>query len=599
MAGLDPARDLPRSVACCGKVAFQALSSWSAGKELVEQHAACAVLVPLTRLLLKDPDYRAFVEACVEQASEREEFRFYLHLVDLSFQQFADLARADDLAGRLADTVNIPGSSGAEALVAIDAGLAAFLKDLADIEDAPRCRGRLLRFFAAVSALSAPLGVGALGLVALSAVGQATARPAPGGTLGALVAAGEGYLLLTTVFLILAQREYRWPLILAAVATGGLIPGTAPSASPCWAGSAWPWEPTTADGHGGNFPGGSGRHASREPGAGRETARMRGRRPSGILYQGHVLPRRRSVFLSYARRTWCEDIVRELRSHLRQHRTECFLDIADIELGVSWRHALENGIRRATLVVFFDQDEPRKPPRLWHRAELLTAEALRARTGLPTLVVVTPESAGPVNLAVYREKLKALTGCADFHIVPLSAQRTAAFARTIAETPPAPAGGAGRPLFDLFAVWPAVLFLGTLLPALSWLSMLLFLSHLSLALPVAKLVLPLLGSSLPIPFGALSAMLFLAAGSGFRGGLHSRYETAVPLVRTRPAFFPVLAALHVAAGASVLVHAAAGWWILSAAGFLLGFVSLDHAVRSVAGGPAGPACDMRGVPQRM
>ncbi|MFO1491025.1 MAG: toll/interleukin-1 receptor domain-containing protein, partial [Kiritimatiellia bacterium] len=331
----------------------------------------------------------------------------------------------------------------------------------------------------------------------------------------------------------------------------------------------------------------------------RETARMRGRRPSGILYQGHVLPRRRSVFLSYARRTWCEDIVRELRSHLRQHRTECFLDIADIELGVSWRHALENGIRRATLVVFFDQDEPRKPPRLWHRAELLTAEALRARTGLPTLVVVTPESAGPVNLAVYREKLKALTGCADFHIVPLSAQRTAAFARTIAETPPAPAGGAGRPLFDLFAVWPAVLFLGTLLPALSWLSMLLFLSHLSLALPVAKLVLPLLGSSLPIPFGALSAMLFLAAGSGFRGGLHSRYETAVPLVRTRPAFFPVLAALHVAAGASVLVHAAAGWWILSAAGFLLGFVSLDHAVRSVAGGPAGPACDMRGVPQRM
>jgi hypothetical protein len=572
IAGLDPPRDLPLAFTNCTRGAFLPISSWAAGTKAVREQAPCAVIVPLSRQLLQVAGYQGFVTECLARASEHEEFRFYVYLVDLDFPAFVELTRSNSLLGELADTVNMPSATGSTALVAIDTSLAQFFRHLDDIEDAPRCRMRLLRCFAVVSALSVPLAVGAVGAFALSAALCLTATPAPGGIRGSLVEAGNSYFLLTAVLLIVAQRRFRWLLIPAASVAAGLHHAFGTSAIPLLGGlglalgtdycrRSWiRLSPVHLCSRIGPTP--------QKPPVLRKMIH--------ILHHGHVFPAHRAVFLSYARRTWCDGVVRELRCHLRQLKTECFLDIADIELGASWRRALEDGIRRATVMVFFDQDEPQEPPRLWHRVELITAAALRARTGLPRIVVVTPETAGTATIEMYRVKLGSLAGLADFHIVPLSPQRTAAFARTIAETPVDPSGGAGHPLFDLLAVWPAVFSCAAVLAGISWLGMVLFLTRLSLALSLAGVLLPVLGFELRIPAGILSVLLCLAAGFGFRAWLHSLYEAPLPLIRSQHPAFLVIATMNITIGVIVLATADPEWWIMSAACFLLAFVGLDH-----------------------
>ncbi|HQF88690.1 MAG TPA: toll/interleukin-1 receptor domain-containing protein [Acidobacteriota bacterium] len=551
---------------------FSLIHWWEWGEQYLRDSSdVAAVIVPVSRELLADASYRGFLQGCRRIAERNAAFRLYLLPHAMTLDELFQEARQDPGLAEVVDTVNISTQTGDALFAEIDASLNGFLDALDDIRDAPKHR-RLMRAVLAPFALGSMAGT-AGGLVAAGLILLIVTGVLPAALLrehGEALALGCGYFGGTALLTAVATRRFRllpaaWiglmafaafraPLDWRWLAAGLLLALALDHLRRRWI-MLLPLAITAADG----------------------TVAVRlGRRLAG-LFGGTLWPRQRQVFISYARRTWADPTVRRLRTCFQDLDVACFLDISDIELGSSWRFALEEGIRQSTLFLFFDDGETGKPLRHWHQAELVTASNCRSRTGFPSIAVVTQQAEGVQPLQLYKSRLARYLAGADYRIVPLAADAVDRFARNVTDAPIRPHGpvGPSNIWWDSFvgvAVQaPLMLLMAGLATAANLVRML------GLPAVAAAVVGMYLGHDLrhwlnhPICLG----LLWLAVGFNARRVLHLRFEARAPH-RSKG-----LAGLLVSL---ILLALAATWLTMGgvplavtfyATAGLLGFASLD------------------------
>ena len=555
---------------------FSFIHSWDWGEQYLRDSSdVAAVIAPISRELLADASYRVFLQACQRMAERNAAFRLYLLPHAMTLDELFQEARQDPGLTEVVDTVNISTQTGDALIAAIDTSLNVFLDALDDIRDAPKYR-RLMRAVLAPFALGSMVGtVGGLTAAVLTLLIAAGVLPAAFlRNHGEALALGCGYLggtaLLTAVATcrfrllpvawigLMVVAAFRAPLDWRWLAAGLLLALALDHLRRRWI-MLLPLAITAADG----------------------TAATRwGRRLVG-LFGGTLWPRRRQVFISYARRTWADPTVRQLRTCFQELDVACFLDISDIELGSSWRFALEEGIRQSTLFLFFDDGETGKPLRHWHQAELITASNCRNRMGFPSIAVVTPQAEGVQPLQLYKSRLARYLAGADYRILPLATDQVERFARNVTDAPVRPHGpvGPSNIWWDSFAGVAVQAPLMLLMVCLATVANLVrTLGLLAVAAAVAGMY---MGHDLRhwLNHPICLSLLWLAVGFNARRVLHLRFE-AKPPFRSKGLASNLISLVLLALAATCLTteglplalafYATAG---------LLGFASLDFYAR--------------------
>jgi hypothetical protein len=472
----------------------------------------------------------------------------------------------------IVDTINISAKEGDSALSEIDISLAKFLDELHDIHIAGKFRKILLWFFGVFATASFVLTLLALLcaiIVLLISLGLFSySLPS---IISSVLALGVGASFCSSLLFTIANRRLRllpftWgiPLVVASIllsldwkwiAVGGILAFSTDHFRRRWM-SLLPIKLSF------------GQEASPSKSF-----------PSALrLFGGKLWPGDRKIFISYARRGWADPFVRQLRLQLDKMNVNCFLDIESIELGSSWRFALEEGIRRSSLFLFFDQAENDQPPRLWHRAELATASLLQSRTGFPAIAIVTPQEKviEPVRLSLNR--FSGLLVGENLRIIPLSPSQIESLARNIGTTPIRPHGviGASDPISDLLVI---IFFQGPVLFFLLALCQLanlcLFLAPLALLLFFVFLRMDSYGF---LESKVLSSMIWLCIGVAFRGSLHFLFEAKPRYAKKYSTVCAINTSLLLPVALFTSLNSTVFYFVCYLALLLLGFVALDLSV---------------------
>jgi len=409
--GVDPAVRLPLTRAAHPQLKVETFADWgdarlkmnsprSASSSPGSALPPCAAVAPLCRDLAAEEDYLAFLDAARKTAAQDETFRLYL--VPEHGSKLDDIVMDPDAAPSLleiVDSIHLPTACGEEAWTEIDHALNAHLMQLTDLEDLVGYRRRLQRILAAAALLSVP----ALLLAVIA--GAISLAPAlwPAIDLGqlpasahSLLSAGLGILLLECLLLAVTNHRQRMPLLLILGLLLWRLPALPVAWPPLITGLALAlalgllrrrWLLLLPLSLPGIDVGDSGRAGW--------LARSLG------PFSRSLFPRRRRVFLSYARQTWAGPVVSALRQALAPRGVDCFYDEQDIELGSCWWHVLADELRRSTLFLFFRQGWGQRPHRV-HQAELAAACEQIRRVGLPRARLVVPEASSLEPLEAYR-----------------------------------------------------------------------------------------------------------------------------------------------------------------------------------------------------
>lgn len=571
----DPKVRLPLSQSNTRHPKFMPISTWIDGELTLSTTPIVAVVVPMTSDLTKDNAYIRFLLSCASLSAARESFRLYIWLHNMAFSDLVAEAKRNIVLGDLIDTINISLKENDEALSDIDISLAKFLDELVDIQAARKYRKLLLWFFGPFAMASFVLNMFALlCAVAVLVISLGFISRNLLSAIASILALGVGAFLCNSILLTISNKKLRllpitWGVALVTgsillsldwrwIAAGGLLAFTTDHFRRVWI-SLLPIHLSFGD----------------------EPSPSNSFRSFVRLFGGNLWPRDRTLFISYARRTWADLTVKQLRAQLKEMKVDCFLDIESIELGSCWRFALEEGIRRSSLFLFFDQAESDQAPRLWHRAELITASLLQNRTGFPAIAVVTPQQEGIQPMHFYRDRLSGLLTGERFRIIPLSPLRVGEFARIIETTPIRPHGGIGSSdaISDLLI---SIFFQAPVLYSMIALS---FFANLCAAL--APLVLPFLIILLLadedfqgfLKSRILCSVIWLCTGYVLRRSLHLFFEAKPEFVRSFSAINVVTVLLLLPIALMMSLNSDSLALTYYSAFFLLGLVILDSLIR--------------------
>lgn len=561
----EPRRHLPGTASLLPPPRFEGFESWAQGSVLLRDLEPVAVIAPLSPPLADSADYLDFLLACVRRSADDPAFRLYLHPSGATPEELTAAAAENAALGEVIDTVHVSMAAEQAAFGEIDEAVGHFLSSVQDIRDAQRYRRILLRLWTPLGLAEVPMLAGAA-LAAAATAGSAafqnaTGAPVPlGEPVRTLVSVGVGAALSLLGLGVVFARGRRFAaavlagiVIVCAVRTSmppnPLFLGIVAALALDYLRRSWA----------ALLPVSLSFSQTQAPRSFVE------RRPVCWLTRmlgGPLRPQPRA-FISYARRTWADDPAKGLRARLTAGGLNCFLDIQDIELGSCWRHALEFGIRNCTVFLFFDQAEPGRPPRIWHRAELYTAALMRRRTGSPWIVVLTPAEQAVQPISFYRQRLSDLADL-TFQMIPVSPEQVDELADNLVLR-----SGFGAPTHLHMAVLSAL----TIAPQA--LGMYGFTVGSLAIIPV--LVLRLLRAIL-LPtwlWAALALLGWLSAGFGLRAVLHERFEAVAPVARG-------IWRLHLAQLTLLLAALAIGspWRDVSVSPWgpllcLVGFVSFD------------------------
>ncbi len=572
--GFSPSRHLPASYGNHPQATWVPFADWVGGGHQLGSKGISAVLVFISSNLIQDPDYLHFLKTCRQIAEIRPDFRLYLLRYDMGQDELFTEAKKKPELEEIIDTFNISNQTGDALYQEVDRSLDRFLNERNDIVNAESYKNflrslffpfALVSIFLTLASLFSILGI----LLSFTNDSLVQNKPEAAKLIGFL----GGYLFCQLHLIAIARRRN---LFLPILWAGTLVAGSIHIPL------AWQWIAA------GYLLALSLDHLRRRwldllP-IGLTPDRFPSKKRSGLLsiFGGTLWPKDRAVFISYARRTWADPIVWDLRERFQHHKINCFLDIADIELGSSWRFALEEGIRRCTMFLFFDDGEPHRPLRYWHHAELVTAVSRKSRTGFPDIAVMTLQAEEVRPIATYRIRLSKYFHRQKYRVIPISKANVEEFAKTIALTPVRQFGPAGtaNPIVELFmgSFFQSLLktffllahYIGNMMLSFS-----LFFAPLLMFLPASTLSRIHFHSSpfYPLAFG-------LALGFSLRSILHFMYEAVDKSKKTY---------LYPTAVRFVLVFSV--MWIrlkddpvlfllVSLLAVLIGFVSLDLQIRN-------------------
>lgn len=517
----EPRRHLPGTASLLPPPRFEGFESWAQGSALLRDLDPVAVIAPLSPALADSTDYLDFLLACARRSADDPAFRLYVHLSGATPGELTAAAAENPALGGVIDTVHISMASEEATLGEIDEALGHFLSSLQDIRDAERYRRILLWLWTPLGLAEVPMLAGAV-LAAAATVGSAALQKATGAPfplaepVRTVVSVGVGAALSLLGLCLVFARGWRFGaavlagiVIVCAIRTSTppnpLFLGVVAALALDYLRRSWA----------ALLPVSLSFSETQVP---RSLAECRPVCWLARMLGGPIRPLEPQAFISYARRTWADDLAKTLRTRVTAGGLNCFLDIQDIELGSCWRHALESGIRNCTVFLFFDQAEPGRPPRIWHRAELYTASLMRRRTGLPHIALLTPAGQAAQPLAFYRQRLPDLADL-GFQIIPISPEQVDQLAGNLVRSPSPPVVTGIHAVF--YPLSPIPCFVGNYGFNVG-----------SFVIPPLFVLHGLRGGFLP-PWlwAALALVGWLSAGFGLRAVLHERFEALAGAVR--------------------------------------------------------------------
>ena len=383
----------------------------SSFRSCIEKDTVVACVAIVSREALGQASFVDAVNRCCDKVFTQSTFRFFVHLMDVSFGQLIAIQALDTEKG-LIDTVHVPErpddyGQTRGALQAVQAYIDA-LPDLRDHIRFQRLEKLGVTLFRAATLVVAVAVIGGLAIltvegetareqslfpwitlvvslpislwaiILLSLINVSPARPTP------LIAIGLTVFPLWLVVVVPINSVVQiWPYMLVGV----------------WIGLVWQalWRKWGQEGlilkqTAEKFITSEARRSAFHP-----LGWSPGRRHLQLLINAPLLAKEAKVFLSYTRQadegstdSWGKKVAVALHQALSKESVPCFLDTSDIAAGVSWRHKLLDAMRKASVVVSVQNKTSIK--KKWPKTELLAAARNQVACGIPLIIVLRHEN---------------------------------------------------------------------------------------------------------------------------------------------------------------------------------------------------------------
>lgn len=359
--------------------------------ERMQDTRVVAVVLFCSHNAIEKASLANWVKACTTLLAARRDFRLFVQLRGLKWQDLVNLSGQSQVIDQLMDSVHLPQRLDEETPDCITQELASYLQGLSQLRRHERlvaCKMLLLDVARRVRTAIA------VGLAALIAVFVLFSAKVPGewfpwvvfligsclyGSLVAVLSAGlplrSGELTRTLLLIgpiaVLQTWHIReilavWPFLVSGVGLA-FITDMAVRAGTAEKRKQLPLDQALAL-------------------AMRQKTRPVGQRFLSLLKFGPLLPPPNQVFISYARTSkWGNASATRLRHELEKAGVNCFQD-PQIEPGSSWRHELGREIGSSTIFVQFQDEQTAVRP--WPTTELVLAAYSQNVMGLPRIIVL-------------------------------------------------------------------------------------------------------------------------------------------------------------------------------------------------------------------
>ncbi|MEW6533596.1 MAG: toll/interleukin-1 receptor domain-containing protein [Thermodesulfobacteriota bacterium] len=349
----------------------------------------CAVLL-VSRKAVQHPTFAPVVQVCIGAASRRRLFRLFVHLIDVTPDEFRSLPL--EAVKDLLDTVQMREQTEGS-VIALQAALRRYLQALPELRNHLRHEGwrqsanSLLSHAPQVLMIQLTVSLGCLAYLG---------QEAQAGWYFAwlLFGLGEAWFLSLLVLLslpTLVDSSFfirstllvvpilmlavwppsilapHWPYLLAGFCTAALLD----RAGRRTANAQRKWIGVDLD-----------QWCKSE-----DRVSVPGHYTFSFLTRGPLLPPKAKVFISYARSSeWGRTVALSLHQAFQQAGVTSFLDAEKIPYGSSWRHRLQEELGSAS--VFVQVQDLVSTIRPWVIAELAFASSTQWECGLPLIVLV-------------------------------------------------------------------------------------------------------------------------------------------------------------------------------------------------------------------